>query len=177
MNVNGFPCKPVSAVTSDDFFFDGLMKEGSTDNIIGSNVTSGNVLSFPGVNTLGISMNRVDIAPGGINPPHSHPRATESGVVIYGKVLVGFVSTGNVFYSKVLSVGQMFVIPRGLVHFQKNIGEEKALLITSFNSQNPGLVVPSVTLFGSRPSIPTDILAKAFQVDANIVEVIKSKFG
>lgn len=175
--VNGFPCKPASAVTSDDFFFDGLSKEGSTANIFGSSVTTGNVLSFPGVNTLGISMNRVDIAPGGMNAPHSHPRSSESGVVIQGRVLVGFVTTGTVFYSKNLTVGQMFVIPRGLVHFQQNIGEEKALLFTAFNSQNPGSVVASVNLFGSRPSIPNDVLTKAFQVDANVVNGIKSKFG
>uniref|UniRef100_F6GTC6 Germin-like protein n=1 Tax=Vitis vinifera TaxID=29760 RepID=F6GTC6_VITVI len=174
--VNGFPCKPASAVTSDDFFFDGLSKEGSTANIFGSSVTRGNVLSFPGVNTLGISMNRVDIAPGGMNAPHWHPRSSESGVVIQGRVLVGFMTTGNVFYSKNLTVGQMFVIPIGLVHFQQNIGEEKALLFTAFNSQNPGSVVASVNLFGSTPSIPNDVLTKAFQVDANVVNGIKSKF-
>ncbi|KAE8124123.1 hypothetical protein FH972_019033 [Carpinus fangiana] len=28
-SVNGFPCKPASKVTSDDFFFDGLSKEGA----------------------------------------------------------------------------------------------------------------------------------------------------
>lgn len=175
--VNGFPCKPAAEVTSDDFFFDGLSKEGSTNNTFGSKVTPANVLSFPGVNTLGISMNRVDIAPGGMNAPHSHPRSSETGVVIQGKVLVGFVTTGNVFYSKVLTVGQMFVIPRGLVHFQQNIGEEKALIYTAFNSQNPGAVIASVNLFGSRPSIPNDVLTKAFQVDANVVNDIKSKFG
>uniref|UniRef100_A0A803M1E6 Germin-like protein n=1 Tax=Chenopodium quinoa TaxID=63459 RepID=A0A803M1E6_CHEQI len=108
-----FPCKPTSNVTSEDFFFDGFMKEGNTSNLFGVGVTQGNVLAFPALNMLGLSMNRVDLAPNGLNPPHSHPRATESGVVINGKILVGFVTTGNVFYSKVLLPGQMFVIPRG----------------------------------------------------------------
>ncbi|KAJ8553844.1 hypothetical protein K7X08_024522 [Anisodus acutangulus] len=75
-SLNGFPCKPASQVTSDDFFFDGLSKEGNTDNVFGFSVAPGNVLSFPGLNTLILSMNRVDYAPGGLNPPHSHPRAT-----------------------------------------------------------------------------------------------------
>ncbi|XP_040990538.1 rhicadhesin receptor-like [Juglans microcarpa x Juglans regia] len=177
ISVNGFPCKPASKVTSDDFFFDGLTKVGDTSNIFGSNVTGGNVLTFPALNTLGISMNRVDFAPGGLNPPHTHPRATESGVVIEGKLLVGFVTTGNVYHSKVLTSGQMFVIPRGLVHFQKNVGVGKALIITAFNSQLPGAVVLPFTLFASTPSIPDDVLTRAFQVEEKVVEYIKSKFS
>ncbi|GLT54056.1 hypothetical protein SLA2020_272880 [Shorea laevis] len=62
--VNGFPCKPASKVTSDNFFFDGLSKESDTTSIFGSNLTAGNVLAFPGLNTLGMSMNRVDFAHG-----------------------------------------------------------------------------------------------------------------
>ncbi|KAB1216705.1 Germin-like protein subfamily T member 2 [Morella rubra] len=175
--LNGFPCKPASEVTSGDFFFDGFMKEGNTANTFGVNLTAGNVLSFPGLNTLGISMNRVDFARGGINPPHSHPRATETGVVMKGKLLVGFVTTGNVFHSKVLTAGQMFVIPRGLVHFQKNVGEGKALAFTAFNSHMPGAVVLPLTLFASTPAIPNDVLTQAFQVEEDVVKSIKSKFA
>lgn len=177
VSLNGFPCKPVAEVTSDDFFFDGLSKEGNTDNPFGFAVAQGNVLSFPGLNTLGISMNRVDLAPRGINAPHSHPRATESIVVIKGKVLVGFVSTSNVYFYKVLTVGQMFVIPRGLVHFQYNVGHSKAILLTAFNSQLPGAVIVSRTLFASNPPIPNQILTKTFRVDDDVINSIKSKFA
>lgn len=176
VSVNGFPCKPASKVNSKDFFFEGLSKEGNTGNAFGTNITAGNVLKFPGLNTLGISMNRVDFAPGGINPPHSHPRATESGVVIEGKLLVGMLSTENVYYSKVLGPGHMFVVPRGLVHFQMNVGEGKALAYTAFNSHLPGSVVASVALFGSKPSVPDEVLTKAFQVEKDVVDEIKSKF-
>ncbi|KAJ4712215.1 Germin [Melia azedarach] len=177
ISLNGFPCKPAALVTSDDFFFDGLSKEANTTTIFGAVVSLGNVLTFPGLNTLGISMNRVDFAPGGLNPPHSHPRATESGVVIEGKLLVGFITTNNVFHSKVLSAGQMFVIPRGLVHFQLNVGKGKALAFTAFNSHLPGAVVVPTTLFASPPAIPNQVLAKAFQVDNDLINTIKSKFG
>ncbi|KAK3225887.1 hypothetical protein Dsin_005749 [Dipteronia sinensis] len=177
ISVNGFPCKPDAEVTSHDFFFNGLIKEGNTTNVFGSKVTTGNVLAFPGLNTLGISMNRVDFAPGGLNPPHSHPRATESGVVIEGKLLVGFISTNNVFYSKVLTAGQMFVIPKGLVHFQLNVGEGKAHAIAAFNSQLPGAEVVPLNLFASTPAIPNGVLTKAFQVEDDVINAIKSKFG
>ncbi|XP_022988407.1 germin-like protein subfamily T member 2 [Cucurbita maxima] len=177
VSLNGFPCKPVSEVTADDFFFDGLSKEGNTDNPFGFGVTQGNVLSFPGLNTLGLSMNRVDLARGGINAPHSHPRASESVVVIKGEVLVGFVSTSNVYYYKVLTEGEMFIIPRGLVHFQYNVGHSKAILLTAFNSQLPGAVIVSQTLFASNPPVPVEILTKTFQVDDGVINSIKSKFA
>ncbi|KAI3876167.1 hypothetical protein MKW98_029119 [Papaver atlanticum] len=160
-----------------DFFFSGFTKEGNTNNNFGLAITPGNVLSFPGLNTLGLSMNRVDYAPGGVNPLHSHPRATEAGVIIKGKVLVGFISTTNVLYSKVLKAGEMFVIPKGLVHFQKNVGRGKAVTITSFNSQLPGAAVLPATIFVSNPAIPNDILAKNFQVNETVITSIKSKFG
>ncbi|KAI3876168.1 hypothetical protein MKW98_029120 [Papaver atlanticum] len=175
--LNGFPCKPVSQVSSSDFFFVGFHKEGDTNNIFGVGVTAGNVLSFPGLNTLGLSMNRVDFSPGGVNPLHSHPRATEAGIIIMGKVLVGFISTSNVYYSKVLDEGNMFVIPKGLVHFQKNVGPGKAIILTSFNSQLPGAVVLPTTLFASNPEIPNDVLATNFQADETVINSIKSKFG
>ncbi|PON61017.1 Germin [Parasponia andersonii] len=133
--------------------------------------------SFPGLNTQGISMARADLSLGGLVPPHTHPRASETVVVIEGKVLVGFVTTANVFYSKVLTAGQMFIIPRGLVHFQLNVGQEKALILASFNSQLPGVVVDATSLFATKPPIPNQVLTKAFQVGDDVINLIKSKFG
>ncbi|ERN01230.1 hypothetical protein AMTR_s00002p00241260 [Amborella trichopoda] len=174
---NGFPCKLVSNVTVDDFVSKRLSHRGNTSNPLGSKVTAGNVLSFPGLNTLGISMNRVDLDIGGLNPPHSHPRASEMVLVVKGQILVAFVSTSNVLYSKVLGPGELFVIPRGLVHFQQNVGKGKASAVTAFNSQLPGVVLASTSLFGAQPSIPDQVLAKAFRIDRGFVKEIRSKFG
>ncbi|KAH9319446.1 hypothetical protein KI387_021215, partial [Taxus chinensis] len=98
--VNGFECKDPDTVKASDFLFKGLSKPGLTNNTFNSKVTSGSVQSFPGLNTLGISMNRVDIAPGGINPPHTHPRATEIVYLMKGTIIAAFVTTNNVLYSQ-----------------------------------------------------------------------------
>ncbi|XP_026387376.1 germin-like protein subfamily T member 2 [Papaver somniferum] len=157
------------------------MKEASTANSLGFGVRFGDVNNFPAVNTLGLSVNRVDIAPGGNVPLHSHPRASEANFVLKGKVFVGFVSGSNVLYSKVLKSGEMFIVPKGLVHglvhFLKNVGTGKAVVIAAFNSQLPGAALLANTLFASNPIIPNDILAKNFQVDENIIATIKSKFS
>ncbi|KAK3149662.1 hypothetical protein QOZ80_3AG0220570 [Eleusine coracana subsp. coracana] len=179
-SVNGYPCKPPSSA-GDEFLFSSRATKGGDpmSNPNGSNVTELDVTHWPGVNTLGVSMNRVDFIPGGTNPPHIHPRATEVGLVTRGELLVGIIGSlqsGNRYYSKVLKAGETFVIPRGLMHFQFNVGKEEASMVVSFNSQNPGIVFVPLTMFGSSPPIPTPVLAKALRVDAEVVDLIKSKF-
>ena len=87
-----------------DFFFSGFLTPGNTSNPVGSYVTPVNVMQIPGLNTLGISMVRVDYAPYGLNPPHTHPRATEMLVVLEGSLYVGFVTSNqdNRLFTKVL---------------------------------------------------------------------------
>ncbi|KAL6626347.1 hypothetical protein ACP70R_030073 [Stipagrostis hirtigluma subsp. patula] len=175
IKINGFPCK--ANATADDFFFDGLKNPGNTSNAAGSVVTAANVERLPGVNTLGVSMARIDYAPGGQNPPHTHPRATEIIFVLEGTLEVGFITTANKLFTKTVTKGEVFVFPRGLVHFQQNRGHGPAAVIAAFNSQLQGTQAIAPTLFGASPPVPTDVLAKAFRIGNGQVEAIKSKFA
>ncbi|KAL6643952.1 hypothetical protein ACP70R_018718 [Stipagrostis hirtigluma subsp. patula] len=178
VRVNGFPCKNANDVVAEDFFFKGLHLAGNTTNKQGSNVTAVNVAQIAGLNTMGISLVRIDYAPYGLNPPHTHPRATEILTVLEGQLYVGFVTSnpGNKLFTKVLGKGDVFVFPQGLIHFQFNYGTSKAVAIAGLSSQNPGVITVANTVFGSKPSISDDILAKAFQVDKNIVDRIQAQF-
>lgn len=176
LRLNGFPCKRPENVTVNDFFFDGLAKPGNTSNAVGSLVTAANVENLPGLNTLGVSIARIDFAPWGVNPPHTHPRATEIIFVLEGFLDVGFITTANKLFERTVFKGEVFVFPRGLVHFQKNNGNYPAVAIAAFNSQLQGTQSIAETLFGASPKVPTDVLARAFQIDGGQVESIKSKF-
>ncbi|KAK2638101.1 hypothetical protein Ddye_025896, partial [Dipteronia dyeriana] len=93
-----------------------------------------------GLNTLDISLVRIDYAPhGDLNPPHTHPRATEILVVHEGTLYFGFVVSNpeNKLFTKVLNKGDVFVFPVGLIHFKFNIGKTKAVAIAALSSQNP----------------------------------------
>ncbi|CAL9072897.1 unnamed protein product [Musa textilis] len=177
VKLNGFACKPAENVTEADFFFKGLATPGATNNTMGSLVTAANVEKIPGLNTLGVSMSRIDYAPGGLNPPHTHPRATEIVFVLDGTLDVGFITTANKLIAKTITKGEIFVFPRGLVHFQKNNGAVPAAVIAAFNSQLPGTQSIAATLFTATPSVPDDVLAKAFQIGTNEVEEIKSRLA
>ncbi|CAK9175431.1 unnamed protein product [Ilex paraguariensis] len=165
-------------VKSNDFSFDGLHLPGNTSNVVGSRVTPVFAAQVPGLNSLGISMARIDFAPWGINPPHIHPRASEILTVLEGSLQVGFVTSNpeNRLITKVLQKGDIFVFPVGLVHFQRNIGYSNAIAIAALSSQNPGVITIANAVFGSNPDIPNDLLAKAFQVDKNIIYKIQSQF-
>ncbi|KAL6634406.1 hypothetical protein ACP70R_027077 [Stipagrostis hirtigluma subsp. patula] len=177
VNVNGFPCKDSKDVAAEDFFFSGLHVAGNTANKQGSAVTAVNAVQIPGLNTMGISMVRVDYAPDGQNPPHTHPRATEILTVLEGSLYVGFVTSNpnNTLISKVLKKGDVFVFPKGLVHFQYNFGTEDAVALAALSSQNPGVITIANTVFGSVPSIPANILAKAFQVEKKTVDWVQAQ--
>ncbi|XP_020210822.1 rhicadhesin receptor [Cajanus cajan] len=177
VKVNGFTCKDASKVNASDFFSAILAKPGATNNTYGSIVTGANVEKIPGLNTLGVSLSRIDYAPGGLNPPHTHPRATEIVFVLEGTLDVGFITTGNVLISKSITKGEIFVFPKGLVHFQKNNGYEPATVIAAFNSQLPGTQSIALTLFTATPPVPDNVLTKAFQIDTKEVEKIKSKLA
>ncbi|KAL0452965.1 UNVERIFIED_CONTAM: putative germin-like protein 2-3 [Sesamum latifolium] len=167
-----------ASVQASDFSFSGLHLPGNTNNPLGSTVTPVTVAQLPGLNTLGISMARLDFAPMGVIPPHFHPRASEILTVIEGSLEVGFVTSNpdNRLITKTLQKGDVFVFPVGLVHFQRNAGNGYAVAISGLSSQNPGVVTVTNAVFGAKPDISADILAKAFQVDKSIVDQLQAKF-
>ncbi|XP_044483860.1 germin-like protein subfamily 1 member 17 [Mangifera indica] len=175
--VNGKFCRDPKLVKAEDFYFSVKMP-GNTNNPVSSNVTAVNVNQIPGLNTLGISAARIDFAPYGQNPPHTHPRATEILVVLEGTLLVGFVTSdpNHTLISKVLNPGDVFVFPIGLIHFQVNIGKTNAVAFSGLSSQNPGVITIASAVFGSNPPINPDFLAKAFQLDVKVVKDLEAKF-
>ncbi|KAB2049559.1 hypothetical protein ES319_A13G185000v1 [Gossypium barbadense] len=185
--VNRKFCKDAKLAKADDFYFSGLHIRKTTSNTFGSIVTPLNVAQMPGLHTLGISMVRIEYASNGsLNPPHTHPRASEILVVLEGTLHIGFVTSNpdNRLISKVLYPGDVFVFPVGLIHFQYNIGNvEKsikgntyAVAFAGLSSENPWVITIANAVFGSNPSINADILAKAFNLDRKMVKNLQSKF-
>ncbi|PQM38862.1 germin-like protein subfamily 1 member 20 [Prunus yedoensis var. nudiflora] len=177
--VNGKFCKDPKLANANDFFLSGFQIPRSTQNPVGSTVTPASVDQIAGLNTLGISLARIDFGPNGLNPPHTHPRGTEILVVLEGTLYVGFVTSngdGNRLFTKVLNKGDVFVFPIGLIHFQLNVGHVNAVALAALSSQNPGVITIANAVFGSKPPINPDVLAKAFQVDNKVVNYLQKQF-
>ncbi|KDP23320.1 hypothetical protein JCGZ_23153 [Jatropha curcas] len=173
--LNGYACK--KDIVVDDFVSDVIAKPGSPANSYGSVATAANVLKVPGLNTLGISMSRIDYAPGGLNPPHLHPRASEIIFVLEGELDVGFLTTNNTLIAKTVKRGEIFIFPKALVHYQKNNANAPASVLAAFNSQLPGTQVMATTLFAAKPEVPDRILSETFHVGSKEIQKIKSRFA
>lgn len=135
----------------------------------GGNITRMNVENRPALAGQGFSFAAILLEPCAINLPHTHPRATEGLFVAEGSdILLGFVleNNGKVF-TNVVKRGFATFFPRGAIHFQINQSCKKAILIPSFNSEDPGVQTTLNNLFqfnddilrGTSNLSPTEIAA------------------
>lgn len=63
-------------------------------------------------------------------------------------VIAGFVDTKNQLFQKTFKE-DVFEVPKGLLHFSVNAGNEAAIVYSVLNSQNPGVVNVAGAMFGS----------------------------
>jgi quercetin dioxygenase-like cupin family protein len=175
--VNGLPCKAASMVQSSDFLFSGLRKAADTNNPLGIAVTPGFAgVNYPALNSQGLALARFDYAKGGLVPAHTHPRASEVLYVTKGELYVGFVDTAGKLFSATLKKGDVWLFPRGLVHFQLNVAGGRAVSVSVLNGQNPGVQLMASALFGSTPAIKDEVLSKGFGISTEQVDAIKKAF-
>lgn len=149
--INGLLCKNRTIVVASDFKTSELNHAGNTDNFFFSSVNVVTAADFPGLNTQGLSIARTDMEVNGIVLPHVHARASELFYVGHGIVIAGFIDTEGRLFQKILREGDVFVFPRGLLHFCLNAGYELATGYSVLNSQNPGVVSITDAMFGSDP--------------------------
>ncbi|XP_022148380.1 auxin-binding protein ABP19a [Momordica charantia] len=171
----GYSCKSADKVIVDDFVFSGLRAAGNISSLIKAAVTPAFVEQYPGVNGLGLSAARLDLAPGGVVPLHTHPGASELLIVTQGIVEAGFISSANAVYVKTLKKGDLMVFPQGLLHFQINAGGVTAVAFPVFSSPSPGLQITDFALFAN--DLSTDLVVKTTFLDPDQVKKLKAVLG
>ncbi|KAE7998464.1 hypothetical protein FH972_003008 [Carpinus fangiana] len=171
----GHACKKPETVTVNDFVYSGLGVAGNTSNLLKAAVTPAFVTEFPALNGLGISLARLDMAPGGVAPVHTHPGATEVVHVVSGKITAGFISGANKVYYKTLNKGDLIIFPQGLLHFLENAETTPAEAYFSFNSVSPGSQLVDFALFGN--DFPTELVAATTFLDTAQIKKLKGALG
>ncbi|QCD82109.1 RmlC-like jelly roll fold [Vigna unguiculata] len=134
--------------------------------------TKATLLEFPALEGESISYALFQYPAGTINPPHIHPRAAELLFLLSASLQVGFVDTARTLYTQILQPGDIFVFPKGLIHYQYNPQSVSATAISAFGSANAGTVSIPHSIFST--GIHDVILAKAFNTDTNTVKKIRS---
>ncbi|CAI0403818.1 unnamed protein product [Linum tenue] len=135
-------------------------------------VVKATMAEFPALNGQSVSYATLLFPNGTANPPHTHPRAAELLFVVDGELQVGFVDTAGKLYTQALHVGDMFVFPKGLVHFQYNAGTSYAIALSAFGSASAGTVSLPGTLFAT--GIDDAVLAKSFKTDVGVIQKLKA---
>ncbi|KAL7238200.1 hypothetical protein ACSBR2_004321 [Camellia fascicularis] len=172
----GYSCKKPAKVTVNDFVYSALGIAGNTSNLIKAAVTTAFAAQFPGVNGLGLSMARLDLAVDGVVPIHTHPGGSEILFVVEGTICAGFISSSaNTVYFKTLYKGDVMVFPQGLLHFQFNSGNTPVLAIVSFSSPSPGLQITDFALFAN--DLPSALVEKVTFLDDAQVKKLKAVLG
>lgn len=127
---------------------------------------------FPMLNGQSVSYVILEFPAGSINPVHIHPRASELMFLVSGSLQVGFVDTSNNLYKQSLQIGDVFVFPKGLVHFQyNNDTKEPALAISAFGSSNAGTQLIPTSVFNA--SIFEGILDASFHATRATIRKIE----
>ncbi|CAN0916826.1 Germin-like protein 9-3 [Linum grandiflorum] len=127
---------------------------------------------FPALDGQSVSYATLLFPAGTTNPPHTHPRSAELLFVLDGSLQVGFVDTTNKLFTQTLQAGDMFVFPKGLVHFQYNAGKGNAIALSAFGSASAGTVSLPVTLFAT--NMDDTVLAKSFKTDVSVIQGLKA---
>ncbi|KAL6601523.1 hypothetical protein ACP70R_044743 [Stipagrostis hirtigluma subsp. patula] len=160
-------------VTGDFFTYTGFRSAMSMNMPMAEfMVIKASMKEFPALNGQSVSYALLMYPPDSVNPTHTHPRAAELLLVVDGALSVGFVDSANKLYTQDLAAGDMFVFPKGLVHWQYNKGPKPATALSAFGSAAAGLVSIPVNVFGT--GIDDTLLAKSFKTDVPTIQKLKA---
>ncbi|CAM6118577.1 unnamed protein product [Calypogeia fissa] len=125
-------------------------------------------VTIAGLSGLGLIPVLFEFGPMSQIDPHTHPRATEVFYVLSGSIDVGFVDTNNDLFEITVNTGEIFVFPKGLLHWQRNNGAGTASGYSVLNSENPGTLLIVKGLFtASGKGLPDIVLATALGIGSS----------
>ncbi|XVE79223.1 hypothetical protein DITRI_Ditri14bG0040500 [Diplodiscus trichospermus] len=163
----------VNNIDGNFFTFTGMRVLIDGDFPTNFTVLKASMVEFPALNGQSVSQAVLQFPAGSTNPPHTHPRSAELLFLVAGSLEVGFIDTTNKLFTQTLQAGDMFIFPKGLVHFQYNADSNNlALAFSAFGSANAGTVSLPKTLFAT--DIDDNILAKSFKTDVATIQALKS---
>lgn len=173
------PVLDPSTITRQFFTFTGFrnLKKANLTGKTTAVIMKATKKEFPALDGQSVSVAKILYPPSGINPPHVHPRSAELLMVLKGTLEVGLVNSTNRLFVQTLRAPDLFIFPKGLVHYQVNVDSERpAVAVGMFGSASAGTVALPSALFGS--GISAEVLAKAFKTDtATISEIIEENSG
>ena len=117
-----------------------------------------NAKNFPVLK--GLAVQALEILPGGVREPHTHPNANQLDFCISGKGLVGIVGPEGETHYLELSPGDISFVPQGYLHWIENLGDEPLSFLVVLSHEEPQTIEFSEMFSG----VPNQTLAKMYEI-------------
>lgn len=114
----------------------------------------------------GSSRPMLKLRPGAIREPHSHPNAEQLDYCISRHAQVGIVGPEGHKQLLELRNGDISFVPRGYVHWIKNLGTDELYFLVILSNEIPETIELSETLTG----VPSATLSASFGLPDSVVE-------
>lgn len=128
-----------------------------------------NAKNFPVLK--GLAVQGLDLEPGAVREPHTHPNAHQLDYCISGTGRVGIVGPDGETHYLDLSPGDISFVPQGFLHWIENTGTEKLCFLVVLSHEEPQTIELSEMLSG----VPNATLANMYGVAETIFEAIPNR--
>lgn len=128
-----------------------------------------NSANFPVLKDLAIQA--LDLQPGGIREPHSHPNAHQLDYCVSGKGLVGIVGPDGETHYLELNPGDISFVPQGYLHWIENLGDGPLSFLVVLSHESPETIEFSEMYSG----VPNETLAKMYSLPKEVFAKIPNR--
>jgi oxalate decarboxylase/phosphoglucose isomerase-like protein (cupin superfamily) len=118
-----------------------------------------NIKNFPVLK--GLAVQALDLEPGAIREPHTHPNASQLDFCVSGKGRVGIVGPEGETHYLELNPGDISFVPQGYLHWIETLGDQPLSMLVVLANENPQTIEFSEMFSG----VPNETLAKMYNID------------
>ena len=118
--------------------------------------------NFPALK--GLAVQGLDLAPGAVREPHTHPNANQLDYCVSGKGRVGIVGPLGERHYLDLAPGDISFVPQGHLHWIENTGSERLSFLVVLSHEEPETIELSEMLSG----VPNETLGRMYGVSERV---------
>jgi len=128
-----------------------------------------NAKNFPALK--GLAVQGLDLAPGAVREPHTHPNANQLDYCISGQGRVGIVGPDGETHYLDLKTGDISFVPQGYLHWIENTGTEPLSFLVVLSHEEP----LTIELSGMLAGVPNATLGNMYDVSEQVFEAIPDR--
>jgi quercetin dioxygenase-like cupin family protein len=137
-----------------------------------------NEKTFPALSGVGMAVTTTILNPCAIRQPHTHARGAEFNVIMEGSITTQYkAEEGNNFVTNELSTYSSTFFPKGSIHGASNPSCNRAVLMTIFDSNDPGLTNSAPNFFGFNDDIVEGVVGGDKVLSAQELAAIRADVG